>query len=272
MSTAPTSTNIPIQEFRAKLQEAVDARSYHTIKVFTFRFEDDATQSLGARSLLIVAYIGRAIIDMESNELHLISENGNQKRQKDDSIRNLHVLAMLDCCYAGSAVRAGGKRSHSTVRSRQPGITFIQRFRAATAPDCVYKVIGNAHTLVFDPKVPIIQQSRTFNIFRNDTNVLFKISLTGGPNDVILTDFLQLTKTIPPEFKVTLANAYESNSVVVVCRASWETLARLRSTLGYVFIASVKGPSLVCGEMPEKPSTRSFGDLLDNRQDTYFQE
>ncbi|ODQ74967.1 hypothetical protein LIPSTDRAFT_1709 [Lipomyces starkeyi NRRL Y-11557] len=148
----------------------------------------------------------------------------------------------------------------------------LQRSKTPRAPDCVYKVIGNAHTLVFDPKVPIIQQSRTFNIFRNDTNVLFKISLTGGPNDVILTDFLQLTKTIPPEFKVTLANAYESNSVVVVCRASWETLARLRSTLGYVFIASVKGPSLVCGEMPEKPSTRSFGDLLDNRQDTYFQE
>ncbi|KAK9315810.1 hypothetical protein V1522DRAFT_457923 [Lipomyces starkeyi] len=291
MSTAADSANIPIQEFRAKLQEAVDA----------LRFEDDATvltkmlspfsgcmqdvfgsmmlttlpNFLGARSLLIIAYIGRAIIDIESNELQLISENGNRKvlcsvidelflASKDDPIR---------------IFRAGGKRAvqllaccdeHSTVRSRPPGITFIQRFRAATYTlrnagdlsvnvDCSFGELQRSKT----PTAPDCYRSSSslgFSISSgNDTNVLFKISLTGVLNDVILSDFLQLTKTIPLEFKATLENAYESNSVVVLCRASRETFARFRSTLAW--------PSLVRGEMPEKPSTRSFGDLLDNRQE-----
>ncbi|KAK9489772.1 hypothetical protein V1508DRAFT_442382 [Lipomyces doorenjongii] len=360
MSTAPISTSIPIQEFRVKLQEAVEARgtSYQSIKVFIFRFEDDATgadqdaitfsscmqdvfaiddvedfaiektykfpgwhvreriaanveQLMHARSLLIIAYIGHAIVDTESNRLQLISENGTQKifwstihefclTSTDDFMQNLDVLAILDCCYAGSAVRAGGGRSvqllaacdgRSTVRSRKDGVTFIQRFRraayalrnvgnlsvnvetlfcelqrskTATTQDAVHKIIGNARPLVLPLKQgssSIPRQSLYSNI---ETSVLFKISLAGGPGSAILREFVRLTVNIPPEFKITLENAYESNSVVLLCRASWETFVRLGSTLDCVFVASVKGPSLVHDEVSEKPRRRSFGNRLGN--------
>ncbi|KAK9241655.1 hypothetical protein V1506DRAFT_550118 [Lipomyces tetrasporus] len=85
---------------------------------------------------------------------------------------------MLDCCYAGSAVRAGGKRSvlllpscdeRHTVRSRIQVVTFtqclaaytlknpgtvsvniesffgeLQRSKPPKAPDAVHKIIANA--------------------------------------------------------------------------------------------------------------------------------
>ncbi|KAK9321900.1 hypothetical protein V1517DRAFT_308453 [Lipomyces orientalis] len=251
---------------------------------------------LHSRSLLIVAYIGHGVIDIESNRLQLISENGSQKMPwsvihsnilacEDDSMQNMDVLAVLDCCYAGSAVRAGGNRSvqllvscddRHTVRSRTDVVSFTQRFRQAAcalknagnlsvsveslygelqrlkppgAPDAVHKIIGNARPLVLSVNRRPSSNLERPNPSSNETNVLFKISLTGGPCDVILNDFLQLLKTIPPEFKVTLEEAYESTSVVFVCRASWETFARLRSTLDCAFVASVKGPSLVHGKM-----------------------
>ncbi|KAK9239411.1 hypothetical protein V1525DRAFT_397999 [Lipomyces kononenkoae] len=45
MSTTPTSATIPIDEFQAKLQEAVVARGaiYQSIQVLIFSFEEDAT-------------------------------------------------------------------------------------------------------------------------------------------------------------------------------------------------------------------------------------
>ncbi|KAK9483552.1 hypothetical protein V1527DRAFT_472748 [Lipomyces starkeyi] len=361
MSSAPTSANIPIHELRVKLQEAVAARgaSYQGIKVFIFRFEDDATgadqdaitlsgcmqdvfgiddvedfaiektskfpgwdireriaaninQLMLARSLLIIAYIGHAIVDMESKRLQLISENGIQKMfwstihefcltSTADFMQNLDVLALLDCCYAGSAVRAGGSRSvqllaacdgRSTVRSRKDGVTFIPRFRRAaytlhnagnlsvtveslfgelqrsktsTTPDAVHKIIGNARPLVLPFKQgtsSTLRQSLSSSV---ETNVLFKISLAGGHDGAILREFVRLTERIPPEFKITVENAYESNSVVLLCRGSWETFVRLGSTLDCVFVASVKGPSLVHDEVPEKPAlNRSFGNRLDN--------
>ncbi|KAK9350207.1 hypothetical protein V1523DRAFT_420530 [Lipomyces doorenjongii] len=346
MSTIPTSATIPIQEFRAKLQEAVEARGtrYHSTKVSIFRFEDDATGAdcdantfsgcmqdvfgidhmedfaikktskspgfdvhkrivrlvdtmIHARSLLIIAYIGHAVIHTESNRLQLISENGSQKMpwsfvhepflaSSSNDLQNLDVLAVLDCCYAGSAVRAGGERSvqllaacdeRSTVRSKKDGVTFIQRVRQAAyalknsgnlsvnverlfgelqrlkpskAPDAVHKIIGNARPLVLSVKHISSSALQHSTSSSNETNVLFKISLTGGPRDVLLSEFLQLTKRIPPVFKVSLENAYESHSIVLLCRASWETFARLRSTLDCAFVASVKGPSLV-QEVPQ---------------------
>ncbi|KAK9427225.1 hypothetical protein V1505DRAFT_57661 [Lipomyces doorenjongii] len=267
---------------------------------------------LHSRSLLIITYMGHGVIDMESNGLQLISANGRQKvdwnvihhhilESRDDSMQNLDVLAVLDCCYAGSAVRAGGNRSvqllascddRHTVRSRADGVSFTQRFRRAAyalkkegnlfvsvehlygelqrlkppgAPDAVHKIIGNARPLVLSVNRRPSSNLECPNPSSNETNVLFKISLTGGPCDVILNDFRQLLKTIPSEFKVTLEEAYESTSVVFICRASWETFARLRSTLDCAFVASVKGPSLVRDEVQEKSGqTRSFGDRLDN--------
>ncbi|KAK9320024.1 hypothetical protein V1517DRAFT_369444 [Lipomyces orientalis] len=339
MSTAPTSATIPIDEFSAKLKEAVEAR------VFIFRFEDDATgadkdaitfsgcmkdvfgindvedfdiertskvagfdvheriiatvkRHLHSRSLLIIAYIGHGVIDMESNGLQLISENGRQK-SRDDSMQYLDVLALLDCCYAGSAVRIGGNRSvqllascddRHTVRSRTDGVSFTQRFRQAAyalkkngnlfvsveslfgelqrlkpprAPDAVHKIIGNARPLVLSVSRRPSSNLEGPNPSSEETNVLFKISLTGEPCDVILNDFRQLFKTIPSEFKMTLEEAYESTSVVFICRASWETFARLRSTLDCAFVASVKGPSLV-RDQEKSGRARSFGDRLDN--------
>ncbi|KAK9244355.1 hypothetical protein V1506DRAFT_554750 [Lipomyces tetrasporus] len=270
-------------------------------------------QLLGARSLLIIAYIGHGIIDMESNGLQLLSESGSQKidwslihesilASTDGSLQNLDVLAVLDCCYTGSAVRAGAKRAvqilaasdrHTKVRSRTDGVSFTQRFRQAAyalkhagnlsvnvesifgelqrlkpskAPDAVYNIIGNAHLLVF----PLCHRSSSNpgnleESSNNETSVLFKITLTGRPSDVILKDFQQLSKTIPPEFKVTVERAYESNSVLLICRASWETFARIRATLDCVFVGAIKGPCLVQDAVPQK-STRSFGDDIQNRQ------
>ncbi|KAK9428357.1 hypothetical protein V1505DRAFT_416939 [Lipomyces doorenjongii] len=298
MSTAPTSTSIPIQEFRVKVQEAVEARgaSYRSIKTFIFRFEDDATgadqdaiilsgcmqdvfaiddvedfaiektsrfpgmeiherivanarQLILARSLLIIAYICHAIIDMESNQLQLISENGTQKMfwsmihdlcltSTDDSIQNL-VTGFVG--GNRSIQLLAGCNGRSTVRSRKDGVTFIQPFRraayalrdagnisfnveslfgelqrskTATTPDVVHKIIGNARPLV----LPLKQGSST--------------TLRQSLSSSIETNF-------------TLENAYESNSVILLCRASWETFARLGSTLDSVFVPSVKGPSLV---------------------------
>ncbi|KAK9256188.1 hypothetical protein V1507DRAFT_449960 [Lipomyces tetrasporus] len=111
----------------------------------------DVERLLLARSLLIIAYMGHGIIDIESNRLQLISENGSQKMLWSDIheyilaptydlIQNLDVLAVFDCYYAGSAVRAGANRlvqllarcdERHTVRSRQDGVTFTQRFRRA---------------------------------------------------------------------------------------------------------------------------------------------
>ncbi|KAK9243972.1 hypothetical protein V1506DRAFT_568042 [Lipomyces tetrasporus] len=311
MSTAPTSATIPIEEFRTKLREAVEARgeSFQSIKVFTFRFEDDATgadedavtfsncmkdvfgiddvedfaiektskfpgldvkQLVHARSLLIIAYMGR-------------------------HSSNLDVLAVLDCCYAGSAVRAGGKRSvqllascdeRHTVRLRKDGnagnlsvsveslFGELQRSKSRKAPDAVHKFIGNARPLVLALKRPLssppgqaVSSSSPGEVesSSNETNVLFKISWSGGPTDMILGEFLQLMKRISLEFKVTVEDAVESNSVVILCRASWEAFVRLRSTLDCAFVASVKGPSLLRDEVGEKSGrTRSFGDRLDN--------
>ncbi|KAK9368087.1 hypothetical protein V1509DRAFT_664631 [Lipomyces kononenkoae] len=343
MSVAPTSANISIDEFRANLQKAVATRgaTYHTIKVFIFRFEDDATGAdrdaktfsgcmqdvfgiddvedlvieksskypslgvneriianvrrlAGARSLLIVAYIGHAFLNQTNYCLYRKAEN-------------LDILAVLDCCYAGSAVRAGGNRAvqvlaacdaHSTARSRESGVTFIQRFRTAAhvirnagnllvnvesifgelqcskapkTPDAVHRIIGNARPLV----LPIKRSSTTLEqpvSSSSATKVLFKLSLAGEPTEVV-SEFVALITTIPPEFKVTLENAYESTSVVFLCRASWATFARLRSTLDCVFIAAVKGASLVPGKIDGQAhdtsqmetETRTFGDSLENR-------
>ncbi|KAK9250280.1 hypothetical protein V1507DRAFT_46440 [Lipomyces tetrasporus] len=270
MSTTPTSATIPIEEFHAKLQEAVEARSYQRIEVFIFRFEDDATGAdkdaitfsdcmrdvFGIndvedfaieRTSKFVGYdVHRRICAKVDRllRLQLISENGSQKMfwsnihdyilaSTDDYMENLDVFAMLDCCYAGSAVCAGGNRSvqllascedRHGVCSRTDAVSFTERFRQAAyalanagnlsvsveslfselqrlrpsgAPDAVHEIIGNARPLVLS-----VPKSSS-----NETNVLLKISLTGGPSDVILNDFLQLTKTIPPEFKVTLENA-----------------------------------------------------------------
>ncbi|KAJ8098697.1 hypothetical protein POJ06DRAFT_296511 [Lipomyces tetrasporus] len=352
MSTAPTSATIPIEEFRTKLREAVEARGerYQSIKMLSncmkdvFGIDDvedfaiektskipgldvhelimaKVKQLVHARSLLIIAYMGHGIIDIESKSLQLISENGSQRMlwsmihdvilaSTDDSIQNLDVLAVLDCCYAGSAVRAGGKRSvqllascdeRRTVRSRKDGVTFTQRIRNAAfalknagnlsvsveslfgelqrskprkAADAAHKIIGNARPLVLALKLPsssppgqAVSSSSPGEVesSSNETNVLFKISLSGGPTDMILGEFLQLVKRISLEFKVTVEDAVESNSVVILCRASWEAFVRLRSTLDCAFVASVKGPSLLRDEVGEKSGrTRSFGDRLDN--------
>ncbi|KAJ8096676.1 hypothetical protein POJ06DRAFT_297659 [Lipomyces tetrasporus] len=255
-------------------------------------------QLLGARSLLIIAYIGHGIIDMESNGLQLLSESGSQKidwslihesilASTDGSLQNLDVLARAVQILAASD-------RHSKVRSRTDGVSFTQRFRQAAyalkhagnlsvnvesifgelqrlkpskAPDAVYNIIGNAHLLV----LPLCHRSSSNpgnleESSSNETSVLFKISLTGRPSDVILKDFQQLSNTIPPEFKVTVERAYESNSVLLICRASWETFARIRATLDCVFVGAIKGPCLVQDAVPQK-STRSFGDDIQNRQE-----
>ncbi|KAK9371901.1 uncharacterized protein V1513DRAFT_461002 [Lipomyces chichibuensis] len=238
-------TSIPIQEFCAKLQEACRSNA-----VFISRFEDDDTGAVEDAS----AFSGCMHDMFGIGILQFIAENGRQKSlwnmiyeprlaSTDDSLQNVDVLAVLDCCYSGSAVRTGGNRSvqllllaacddRIAVRLRKDGVTFTQRFRRAahalqnagnvlvsvgalfsgmqrskppTAPDTVHNVIGTA--------LPS----------GNETTVLFKICLAGGPHDVILSEFQQLTKTIPGEFKMT----------------------RFPSTLDCVFIASVKGASLV---------------------------
>ncbi|KAK9244019.1 hypothetical protein V1506DRAFT_561530 [Lipomyces tetrasporus] len=319
MSTTLTSAVLPIEEFRTKLEEAVDARgaSYQSIKVLIFRFEDDATgadQDANTFSSCMQDVFG--IDDVEDfviGKTFQISWTYFGERKSEDAlertfheyilaptydlIQNLDVLAVLDCCYAGSAVRAGANRSvqllagcdeRHTVRPRQDGVTFTQRFRQAAwalkragnfsvsveslfgelqrvkppkAPEAVHRIIGNARPLVLALKRrsssrEVISSSNESSSppgevisSSNQTNVLFKISLAGGPTGMILSEFLQLTKAIPPEFTITVEDAFESNSVVFLCRASWEAFARLRSTLDCAFIASVKGPSLVHGMM-----------------------
>ncbi|KAK9368167.1 hypothetical protein V1509DRAFT_640055 [Lipomyces kononenkoae] len=324
MSTAPTSATIPIEEFEIKLRETVEARgaTYQRVKALILRFEDDASGAdqdactfsdwpnvleriiakvgqlsvSGARSLLIIAYIGHGIIDTESNGLQLIPENGSQKMPWSDIhelilactfgfTQNLDVLAVLDCCYAGSAVRAGAKRTvqllaaggeRSKVRSRTHGVSFtrrflqaafvlknagnlyvnvenifgeLQRLKPSKAPDAVHQIIGNAHPLVL-PLNHLSPSNPGKNLEEpssNETSVLFKISLAGRPSNVILKDFQQICKTIPPEFKITLERAYESNSVLLICRASWETFTRISATLDCVFVGAIKGPCLVHG-------------------------
>ncbi|KAK9240706.1 hypothetical protein V1525DRAFT_447907 [Lipomyces kononenkoae] len=280
MSAAATSATIPIEEFERKLQETVEARA------LILRFEDDAcgadedaitfpvvcTTCLGSTML-------RTLLLTKLSNLHDALERIMAKGRQlsgaslihyavleftDDTLQNLDVLDVLDCCYPGSAVRAGAKRAvqllaasyrHSKVRSPKDGVSFTQRFRQAAyalklavnlsvnpskAPDVVYKVIGNARP-----------SGNLDELSSNETSVLFKISLTGRPSNEILKDFQQLSKTIPPQFKVTAERAYESNSVLLICRASWETFAR--------------GPCLVQDALPQK-STRSFGDDIQNRQ------
>ncbi|KAK9244127.1 hypothetical protein V1506DRAFT_579113 [Lipomyces tetrasporus] len=239
------------------------------------RITANVKRLLRAKSLLIIAYIGHGIIDMESNRLQLLSENGSQKMpwspihehflaSADDYLQNLDVLAVLDLlCWL-------------RIRSRKDVVTFTQRFRRAayalqnagtllvsvealfgelqrlkppTAPDAVHKIIGSARPLVLPLKHRSPSTLRHSVPRGNETTVLFKISLAGEPNDVILSEFQQLTKTIPGEFKISIEKAYESNSVVFLCRTSWEAFARLRSTLDCVFIASVKGPALVHGRI-----------------------
>ncbi|KAK9239558.1 hypothetical protein V1525DRAFT_386399 [Lipomyces kononenkoae] len=262
------------------------------------RIAANVGQLMHARSLLIIAYFGHAIVDTESDRLQLISENGTQKMfwstihefclmSTDDFMQNLDVLAILDCCYAGSAGRAGVGRSvqllaagdgRSTVRSRKDGATFIQRFdraayalgnvknlsvnvetlfgelersKTATTPDAVHKIIGNARPLLL-PLKPVSSSIRRQPLFQYR-------------NKRTAQDLVGWRTRIPPAFEITLENADESNSVVLLCRASWETFVRLGSTLDCVFAASVNGPSLVHDEMSEKPRrTRSFGNHLDN--------
>ncbi|KAK9243840.1 hypothetical protein V1506DRAFT_543376 [Lipomyces tetrasporus] len=75
-----------------------------------------------ARSLLIIVYIGHGIIDIESNRLQLISENGSQKMvwsmvhdpilpSTDDSTQNnLYALAFVQ-----ARVRPAARRMRPTV-------------------------------------------------------------------------------------------------------------------------------------------------------------
>ncbi|KAK9319217.1 hypothetical protein V1517DRAFT_369937 [Lipomyces orientalis] len=304
MSTAPISATIPIDEFRAKLKGAVEAR------VFILRFEDDATSAgKDANYHFCRLYEGRvwdcnrnfqlAAFDVQvrimaklkrllctrSLLIKMLWSMINYIVMSDDSLQYLDVLGVLDGSSVGcrgTAVRTGSERSiqllascgdRHTVRSHTDGVTFTHRFCHAAqalknagnlsvsveslfgelqmlkppgAPDAVHKITGkDARRLALS-----VNQRSASNLeppmsSSNETNVLFKIKLTGGRSDVILNDFLQLTKTIPPKFKLTLDEAYESTSLVLICRASWETFARLRSTLDSALVASVKGPSLV---------------------------
>ncbi|KAK9350203.1 hypothetical protein V1523DRAFT_458347 [Lipomyces doorenjongii] len=212
---------------------AIEKTSKFPVGHFLKLISAKVSQLMLGRSLHIVAYIGHAI---------LISENLTQKMlwsmihdlcltSTDDSIQNLEVLALLDCGYAGSAVRAGGNRHVQLLAacagrcrdySRKDGVTFTQRFRRVAysfrnagntlvdveslfgelQPD--YNVIGNARPLVLPLGSSAQRQSLSSSI---ETNILFMISLAGGPSGAIL-QFL-------PEFKITLDNAYGSNSIVL---------------------------------------------------------
>jgi len=99
--------------------------------------------------LLILAYIGHGNVGedgsllMAANSKQFIKWRYLRDRyfQADDPASFLDVLGILDCCYAGIAVRGGGPRTcqllaacdgKHTARSRKGGITFTQRLiRAA---------------------------------------------------------------------------------------------------------------------------------------------
>ncbi|KAK9312306.1 hypothetical protein V1524DRAFT_472781 [Lipomyces starkeyi] len=170
-----------------------------------------------ARSLLIIPYLGHAIVDMESNRLQLISENDNRKMlwtmihglllaSTDDSVKNPDLLALLDCCYAGSATSVQLLAALMTIVqferacmasiSHNDGNLYVNveslfgklyRSKIPTAPDAIYKIIGN-RAIWFRPH----RSSSTQDIY----------------------EVLQLTKRIPPEFKVTIENAYESKDPI----------------------------------------------------------
>ncbi|KAK9235960.1 hypothetical protein V1525DRAFT_427431 [Lipomyces kononenkoae] len=240
-----------------------------------------------ARSLLMIVYIGHAIVDSQMMEWSWVDR---YLSSTEDSMQNIDILAVLDCCYAASAVRAGGNRAvqvlascdrHSTVRLRESGVTFIQRFRAAAyalrnagnllvsvesifgelqrskppkAPDAVHRIIGSARLYRYLPAAKL--------------TCLFKLSLAGEPSDVLIEILMPFRRSSRSLLKMLTSLAPWCSSVVLPGR-----FARLRSTLDCVFIAAVKGASLVPGKIDGQahdalqmgPETRSFGDPLENR-------
>lgn len=75
-------------------------------------------------------------------------------------------------------------------------------------------------------------------------SVLMELSVSGDSNDEILAGFQEIVKNLPPNFRVSIVDAYKSSSVLFILRGSWETFLRFSNVIDLRFIGEVTGPSL----------------------------
>jgi len=81
-------------------------------------------------------------------------------------------------------------------------------------------------------------------------NVLVELTIAGENGRRIASDFQELIANLPPQFSVTIVDAYQSRSVLFLIRLSWFTYARLSTAIDFRYVGFITGPSLIHDSHP----------------------
>ncbi|KAF5857544.1 hypothetical protein ETB97_005647 [Aspergillus alliaceus] len=204
---------------------------------------------------------------------------------EDDAAAGFDTLGILDCCYAGATRSMSNRVADvlsacdatGTARSRNAKyITFTQRLAAAarslrdlqpyvTVDDLLQRIqetktpeAPNAKLthLGLSPQpiaLPFKIKSSAFQppIQRNIAsgvpsfkNVLVKLSVAAPPQET-LEKFTMFIQTLPSEFNITVEQAYESTSTLLLLSMTWSTFSRLSTMIDLILIGPILGPALI---------------------------
>ncbi|OXV11048.1 hypothetical protein Egran_01191 [Elaphomyces granulatus] len=198
----------------------------------------------------------------------------------NDLLATIDCLAIFDCCYAGAAVRSVSETTskliaacgkHETARNcRYNSISFTQRLCRAIrnlatekaymsseeiiaevqrqkpqgAPFALHVDIAGLNPLV----LPVAKRKSSLSKqepLSKPQSVLVELSVSGGPNDEVFRGFQEVIRTLPPDFRITIVDAYESSSVLFILRMSWKTFLRFENVIELHVIGVVTGTSLL---------------------------
>ena len=199
----------------------------------------------------------------------------------NDLLANIDRLAIFDCCYAGASVRstsqatskliaAYGKHDTRTRRfnstsftqrlchairslavekagtymSSEQIVAEVQRQKPQAAPFALHVDVAGLKPLI----LPVAKRKSPLpksTPLSKPQNVLVELSVSGGSNDEVFRGFQELIRTLPPNFHVTIIDAYESSLVQFILRMSWETFFRFKNAIELKVIGTVAGTSLL---------------------------
>lgn len=127
----------------------------------------------------------------------------------------------------------------------------IQRQKPSNAPSARLVHLGGVKPIAIPFKERSsasiqlgLQQLSLSQTPRTTQSVLVELSVSGTPTQ-ILQQMKDTLGSLPAEFRVTIVDAYESNSAMLILRMSWYTYARLSSAVDFHYIGPVVGPSLL---------------------------
>ncbi|KAJ5181122.1 hypothetical protein N7491_000677 [Penicillium cf. griseofulvum] len=203
---------------------------------------------------------------------------------EQDAVRHVDVLGVIDCCYSGAATRepalkvtqviaACGPNERTNPRGQQVSFTMrlfravqyfkgqssvstaalfqeIQRQKPRNAPLAVFETLSGTQPirLVFNDR-PFSSGIPRPLLHVNEKHVLVKLTLHGHsqiPHSEVLESFKNVIQDLPPNMKVEISDAYETDqSIFLIIGMSWEAWALWTMVAHLDFVGVTLGPSLM---------------------------